>query len=274
MKGIDVPRPHPGNSAPTEKITDWLTKINALIERLTADFPADPAERNEEQQGRWILANVVDWHRREEKVVWWEYFRLADLSTEALLDERAGLSGLVFAGAVGGTAKAPIHRYHFAVQETEIRGGEDLCNLGGTKLGKVEAISFADNTVDVKKRQDSADFHPQAAFAHSYVDTNVIAEALVRIGEYVADRGLLGVGPYQAARDLLLRESPRVGGEPLHRAGETTVNAADSGTARRGQDLHRRAHDLRAGPPRQEGRHHRQQPQSDPQFDRRNHQGG
>jgi uncharacterized protein len=35
-----------------------------------------------------------------------------------------------------------------------------------------------------------------------------------------------GGGPYQAARDLLLRESPRVGGESLHRAGEMTVESA------------------------------------------------
>lgn len=224
--GTDVPRPQPGDGAPNEKITDWLIKINALIERLTADVPVDAAERNEEQQARWILANIVDWHRREEKAVWWEYFRLAALSAEDLLEERAGLSGLVVAGAAGGTAKAPIHRYRFPPQETEIRGGEELCNLGGAKLGKVEAISFADNTVDIKKRQDTAGLHPQAAFAHSYVGGQVMAEALVRIGDYVADHGVRGDGPYQAARGLLLRESPRVGDEPLRREGETTVEGA------------------------------------------------
>lgn len=224
--GIDVPRPQPGDGAPNEKVSDWLIRINALIGRLTADVPADPAERSDEQQARWILANVLDWHRREEKAVWWEFFRLADLSAEDLREERAGLSGLEFVGVVGGTAKAPIHRYRFLPQETEIRGGEELCNLGGAKLGKVEAISFADNTVDIKKRQDTAILHPQAAFAHSYIGGQVMAEALVRIGDYVADHGVRGDGPYQAARDLLLRQGPRVGAEPLHRTGETTVEAA------------------------------------------------
>lgn len=224
--GVAVPRSQPGDGAPNEKITDWLIKINALIGRLTADVPADPAERNEEQQARWILANVLDWHRREEKAVWWEYFRLADLSAEELLGERAGLSGLVFVDAVGGTARAPIHRYRFPPQETEMRGGEELRNVGGAKLGKVEAISFTDNTVDIKKRQDTAGLHPQAVFAHTYVDTKVMAEALVRTGEYVADHGLRGDGAYQAARDLLLRGRPRVGDEPLHHEGETTVDAA------------------------------------------------
>jgi predicted RecB family nuclease len=224
--GVDVPRPQPDDGTPNEKITDWLIKINALIGRLTIDIPADPAERNEEQQARWILANVVDWHRREDKAVWWEYFRLADLSAEELQEERAGLSGLVFIDTIGGTAKAPIHRYRFPPQESEIRGGEELRNVGGAKLGKVEAISFADNTVDIKKRQDTAGLHPQAVFAHSYVGGQVMADALVRIGEYVADHSLVGDGPYRAARDLLLKERPHVGGEPLHREGETTVEAA------------------------------------------------
>jgi hypothetical protein len=221
-----VPRPQPGDGAPNEKITAWLIRINALIERLTPGVPVDRAERNEEQQARWILANILDWHRREEKAVWWEYFRLAALSAEDLLDERAGLSGLVFVSTVGGTPKAPVHRYRFPPQETELRGGEDLCNLGGAKLGKIEAIAFDSGTVDIKKRQDTAALHPQAMFAHTYVSGEVMAESLVRIGEYVADHGLHGEGSYQAARDLLVKEGPRVGGEPLHRVGETTVQAA------------------------------------------------
>ncbi len=225
-EGTAVPHLKPGDGAPNEKITDWLIKINALIERLTAGIPVGPEERDEEQQARWILANVLDWHRREEKAVWWEYFRLADLSAEDLLDERAGLSGLAFVGVIGGTAKAPIHRYKFPPQETELRGGEDLCNLGGDKLGKVEALSFDDCTVDIKKRQDSAGIHPEALFAHKYVDAQVMKDSLVRIGEYVAEHGLGGEGYYHAARDLLLREIPRTDGQQLHHAGETTVEAA------------------------------------------------
>ena len=224
--GTDVPRPVPGDGSPNEKITDWLLKINALIEKLTVGIPVDPDERDEEQHARWLLANILDWHRREEKAVWWEYFRLADLSAEDLLDERAGLSGLTFVTTAGGTAKAPIHRYRFVPQETELRGGEDLRHVGGPKLGTVESISFEDQTVDIKKRQDSADTHPLAVFAHTHVPTQVISDAIVRIGEYVAEHGLRGDGPYRAARDLLLRQGPRVGGQPLRGDGETAVQAA------------------------------------------------
>ena len=189
--------------------------------------------------------------------MWWEYFRLADLSNEELLDERAGLSGLTFSRQDGGTAKVPIHRYKFPPQETELRGGEDLHGLGGDKLGRVEAISVGNCTVDIKKRRDSVATHPQAVFAHTYVNAQVLRESLVQLGEYVAQHGLRGEGPYRAARDLLLEEAPRVGGQEIHRKGETTVEAAIrlcghlargilpiQGPARGGQDLHRSAHDL------------------------------
>lgn len=224
--GTEVPRPPASDGAPSENITDWIARINALIDRLTVDVPAAREERTDEQQGRWLLANILDWHRREEKAIWWELFRLSDLSAEDLLDERAGISGLTFVGAAGGTAQAPIHRYAFPPQETELRGDEDLRSVGGARLGKVEAVDLEDRTIDIKKRQDTAHLHPEAVFAHKYVGTRPMKEALVRLGDFVANNGLLGDGPHLAARDLLLRMAPRTGGAPLRRAGETGAGAA------------------------------------------------
>jgi uncharacterized protein len=221
-----VPRPVPGDATLSEDLSEWLIKIRALIERLTADVPVDPEERTEEQQARWILANTLDWHRREDKAVWWEYFRLADLSAEDLLEERAALSGLAFQKNAGGTARAPIHRYRFPPQETEIRGGEDLRSLGGERFGKVVAISLDARTVDIKKRMDTASTHSAAVFGHTHVPKQVLADALVRIGETVAEHGIEGGGPYRAARDLLLRQAPRLNGEPIRSQGETTLDAA------------------------------------------------
>src|SRR5690606_7082065 len=53
-----------------------------------------------------------------------------------------------------------------------------------------------------------------------------IAEALLRIGEYVAKHGIDGHGNYQAARDLLLRRPPPLGGQPVRENGEDTLTAA------------------------------------------------
>lgn len=228
--GEDVPRPESGDGSPNEKITDWLLRIRPLIEKLTQGVPADPAERTPEQHGRWVLANILDFHRREEKAIWWEYFRLSDLSSDDLMDERAALSGLHYVGVVppppGSKATTPVHRYSFPPQDTDLRGDEDLRAAGGDAIGAVQAISFENRTIDIKKSKATASVHPEAVFAHKLVPTGVLSDALARLAEYVVDHGLTGGGPFQAARDLLLKSAPRTGGEPLMRDSETATDAA------------------------------------------------
>ena len=224
--GFDVSRPEVTEGVPTEELGAWQEKINALVVRLTHDVPADLTARTEEQHARWLLAHTLDWHRREQKALWWEYFRLSDLGADELLDERAGLSGLTYVGPKGGTTKAPVHRYNFVTQETEMRGGEDLRNSGGAKLGSVEAISIEERWVDIKKRGDSAGVHPEAIFSHSVINTEVLANSLVGVGEWVADNGISGHGAFQAARDLLLRIPPRIGGHQIQRPDESSLEAA------------------------------------------------
>ena len=225
-QGQVINRPSLTAGEPSEAISAWQQKIGAVAARLAGDVPADVKQRTPEQHARWLLANLLDWHRREEKTVWWDYFRLAELGAEDLLDEAAGLSGLRFCGVTGGTDKAPVHRYSFPPQDTDLRGDEDLRALGGSKIGCLQEISVEERWIDIKKRCDSADTHPEAVFGHNVVPSNVLRQALLRIGEYVAEHGITGQGEYQAARDLLLRERPRIDGEPLRRAGETAFYSA------------------------------------------------
>jgi predicted RecB family nuclease len=225
-EGEKIERPDLSEAVASEELNERQLKVAALVDRLTLGVPDDQSEGTPEQHARWLLAHNLDWHRREKKVSWWEYFRLCDLPAEDLLDERAGLGGLVFVAEVGGTAKTPVHRYRFPPQDTELRDEDDVNANGGAKLGKVKDISIGGGWVDVKKRRDSAGLHPEALFAYSDVNTTVLADALLRIGKYVADHGLEGEGPYQAARDLVLRHMPRVGSGPLRIEGETAVGAA------------------------------------------------
>src|SRR6266480_2954529 len=225
-KGALIERPIPPTGEVSEVRGAWQARIAALIARLTPDVPADARERTADQNARWILAYILDWHRREEKTAWWEYFRLSALADEDLFEERAGLAGLTFAGAVGGTSRAPVHRYRFPPQETELRGGEPLHQRGGAKFGSVERISLEERTIDIKKRKDTAMIHPEAVFSHNLIGTTVLAEALARIGEHVADQGITGKGAYGAARSLLLREQPQLGGGPLRLPDETAVATA------------------------------------------------
>jgi hypothetical protein len=206
-RGTPVPRPTAKEGTPSEKIDDRARRVQALMAVLTADVPGERADRSDEQQGRWLLAHLLDWHRREAKAPWWEFFRLRDLS---LFSEKAAISGLSFVARVGGTTKSPIDRYDFPRQDTEVRDDDSLHLPDGTPFGSVEAIDRVGSTVDVKKRGAQADVHPSAVFAHSMVNSDVLADALLRIADDVAHEGITAGTQYRAARQLLLARPPRL----------------------------------------------------------------
>ncbi len=225
-EGATIDRPAAVVVEPNPDLDAWQKKVAAVACQLVADIPDDPDERTEEQKARWLLAFMLDWHGREKKAVWWEYFRLRDLSAEDLLYERHGLANLEFVGQAGGTARAPIHRYRFSLQDADIRVEDDLRSLGGDRFGRVAGISLDDRTIDIKKRGDTASLHPEAIFTHNFVDTQVLADSLMRIGEHVAGHGIEGEGQYRAGRDLLMSIAPRLSGQELLKAGEGSLETA------------------------------------------------
>ena len=218
-QGIDIPRPETMDGAPSENISEWLELITPLITQLTEGVSADPAERTTEEHGRWLLANLLEWHRREEKSGWWEYFRLCDLSSEDLLDERAGLSGLRYIETVGGTAKCPVDRYSFPAQEVDIRPGKGIKAQGGESVGSVEDISRSQRTIDIKKTSAMASEHPAAIFVHEHVPSKPMQESLVRLASYVCEHGMFEGDAYRPARDMLMRVAPQVEGDAAIRMG-------------------------------------------------------
>ncbi|MBW9265761.1 MAG: TM0106 family RecB-like putative nuclease [Candidatus Thiodiazotropha sp. (ex. Lucinisca nassula)] len=225
--GTDVQRPAPGLEGPSEELTARQEQINQLIERLTYDVPVDPGQRTPEQQACWILAHLLGWHRRENKAVWWEHFRLAELTADELIDERAALSRLTLIGTVDHTKTGiPTHRYSFEQQDTDLRGDEELRAVGGEKLGTAVAVSTDERAIDIKKTKATADIHPKAVYAHTVFRTNEQADALFRLGQYVADHGIEGDGPYRAGRALLLNEPPPLSGQPIRVPEESSLQAA------------------------------------------------
>lgn len=229
--GIDISRPPSGDDgASNAAIGAWQLRIGPLIDQLTRAVPVDPSQRTSEQHGRWVLANILDFHRREEKALWWEYYRLRGLSADDLIDERAAISGLSFVEDVphppGSKARNPVHRYSFLAQEADLRGGETLYSLGGEKIGTAENVDIEKGIIDIRKAGKAANIHPDAVFGFDHVKTDVLSDSLARLAEFVVQHGLLGDGPYQAARDLLLKAPPRTGGQLLALPGEAASDSA------------------------------------------------
>jgi len=213
-RGQVIPRPEVGDGAPSEELDERQKKVAALVAQLTADIPFNPAERSEEQSARWMLAQLLDWHRRENKASWWEGYRLADLDDEDLMEERAGLAGLRFVKRISAERGIPVDRYAFEKQETEVRAGKELYREN-QKFGEVVAVDLLARTLDIKKTKKTAEIHPPALYVWDRpMNVNNHADSLLELGEWVrhncVSTGIDAPGKFRAARDLLLRRPPRL----------------------------------------------------------------
>ena len=226
-QGQNIPRPLPGQEAPSEELSEQAKRVHALIDKLTENISVDPEERNQKEQGLWVLAYILEWHRREEKAVWWEYFRLRDLSAEELINERSALSKLIYQKTIETTPKGiPTDRYRFEQQDTDLRGNEDLIQLGGEKFGKAVSVCSENLTIDIKKSGKTKDIHPEAVYSHTIYRTQEQAASLFRIGQYITENGIEGDGDYKSSRELLLRKIPDLAGHPITKKGERTLDSA------------------------------------------------
>ena len=220
-RGEAIPRPAPPASKLEKKLGDRLAHIRAVSEALTARLPL---ERNRDQEAQWILAQILEWHRREDKVDWWEYFRLNAMTEDELFDEQAGIAGLVFECRLETTKRGVvIDRYRFPPQDTDLDERDEVFEPGAerpTAIAKVEAVDLEHTTIDLRKGVACANHHPRGLFKHEKVSNPEAVDALLRLGEFVRDHGIDALGPHRAARDLLLHLNPRLlSGNELRRLG-------------------------------------------------------
>lgn len=221
-EGTAVPRPQQAEEEAPAVVDERAARVEALRARLIGGLPAEAADRSAEQQSRWILAYLLDWHRREAKAGWWEYYRLRDLPDPELLDEAKAVAGLEFVDRVelvlskrNKPTGSVVDRYRFPIQEFEISVGDKLELRDEKGFGEVQSVDRAERTIDVKKGPTQADNHPSSAFVHDQVRTQVMEDALYAIADRVASAGTLATvagEPDRAGRDLLLAGAPRLVG--------------------------------------------------------------
>jgi uncharacterized protein len=226
--GEKIERPVAGDPEPPEELSERQKRVAELVQRLTNDLPVERAERSEAQQAQWLLAQLLDWHRREDKATWWEGYRLAELDEDELLEERSGLGGLRHIATLRVEKQIRTDRYEFEKQETEVREEKELY-YKGDKFGTVVAVDYASRTLDVKKTKKSAELEPKGVYLwDAPLNVTQQADALFRVGDWVAANGIGVTGDFQAARDLMLRKAPRLGnGETVAvLPGELTADAA------------------------------------------------
>jgi len=248
-------RPQVADGLPSEGLAEAIDEVARLKKALRAsvaaqagcDHAADvderEAEREAERQAVWLLGDLLDWHRREDKPEWWMYFhRVLHCEDEDLHLDTEAVTGLEHEGQVRTVKRSVVHRYRFDPdQEHKLAAGQGWIDpattrdhlLGGPKVpgpGSIVAVDPVAGTVDLQRSATSAAPHPRSLVPPGPVRTTSQRDALRRLARWVVEHGVDGDGPYRAVRDLLLRRPPRLASGlrtgPLCGPGEESAEAA------------------------------------------------
>src|SRR5206468_2732118 len=232
--------------APTEPDTEEVEKVQdervrerlELVTVLRDAIPENPEERAKNAD-RWqvqeLLAQFVEFHRREAEPVWWRMFDRAALTPVELIEDPNCLGGLtIVSNAPEPENRSLIFRYRFDPdQDTKIFAGSRVFFAHDLRV-TMEVVEFDPaGQVSIKISRNQLDQilggdMPQtgALIPNEYVNPRPIPDALLAIAvEWRNEQRLPS-----ALRRLLLRQPPELGGgkngNPLVNPGESPSDAA------------------------------------------------
>lgn len=228
-RGEPLPRPDLSEAEAPETVAEEEEEVARLAALLTADVPADDAERTAEQHGRWLLAQVLAFHRREDKSFWWDHFRMMGLHDEEFIEDDSTLGGLEYVGPAGTVKRSVIHRYRFPPQEHAV-GEEKAVKDPATDAspGTIHRVDDARGILEIRYGRNAERERPTALVPSDHVNNHMMRGSLRRLAQAICDEGM-ATQTRRAAADLLARRPPRCGqpaGAPLMTAGEPAVETA------------------------------------------------
>jgi uncharacterized protein len=221
-------RPSVAAPEPAAAVADRLRSLEERIAGLTADLA--PGDRSPDANGRRLLADLLDWHRREEKSQWWRWYDLKDKTIEELVVERDAIGGLAYVGDVRTEGRSLVRRYRFEPQDHGFDvGDKPIDHETGGGAGTVVALDDTLGSIDLKRGTKAEWPHPRALIPTRPIDSREQKAAMLGVADAVIADGLDGPGAYRAIRDMLLRVTPRRAegwGDPLVDPGEGVLAAA------------------------------------------------
>ena len=193
---------------------------------LLAGVPDDSSERTPEQNAKALLADLLEWHRREDKPGWWRYFYLRTLGPAELIGESDALGSLTGGDIVGRPKRSVARRFSFPPQEHRFTPDDTAYDSVTEQRWTIVAIDDALGVIDLKIGTGYDRSLPVSLVPKDIIPTPDHRDRLRDLGIRVARDGVIG---RDAATALLLRSRPADGaaqGKPLRGAGESTTDAA------------------------------------------------
>ena len=208
--GITGPAPI-ASVVPDEEDAEDATERARLRLALTDGEPQGSARR--------LAGELLEYHRREDRPVWWRHFACREMDESALMADSETLAGLEPAsGPRDATTRSHEYDLRFPAQEHKIEPGSWVDPATGKGVN-VCSVDDEQRLVVIRRLKEcSSDPLPRALTPGGPIATKAQRGALLRLASAVhaAD------GRFRVLQDLLANEQPRFAGVPAGASIQTT----------------------------------------------------
>jgi uncharacterized protein len=201
-----------------------------------------------EQPFRELVGQLLEFHRREAKPVWWAMFQRQKMSEDELIDDAECVGGLRPDPAAPPypDKRSMVHTFLFPPQDFKLRVGQRAKRADTLKdAGEIVFLDEDAGQIALKIGLKAEPYGPALSLIPSGpMETEVMREAIYRYADSVIDDSQ----DYRAVGSILRREYPLIHelkvGQPIAPAGVEVVKGASDAIARLDD-----SHVLVQGPP-------------------------
>jgi predicted RecB family nuclease len=197
----------------SDRTRAWLERIEPLKAALLADLPEDESAWTADDAARRRVADLLDYHAREDKPQWWAFFARMAMSPQELCDDDTEAIGNLVPStdlARREHARSWEHPLTFPPQQWKLAAGDELIDPETGKTVNVVEIDEQRSVVWVRRgKAREEEPLPRAIAPGGPYATDAQRSAVAALGERVRDAGLEPCGRLDASVDLLLARPPR-----------------------------------------------------------------
>ena len=200
-----------GGRKPDEEPPEREPGREELRQRLLAGLPEVREGRDADQQARWLAAQLLGYHRREAKPVWWAFFDRLGRTWEELAERDAdAIGGLVPAGEPVAAHNSILYPFAFPAQEHKLAAGDGVYDPAtGRYAGSIDALDDEHGTLTLRRKAERVEEPlPDSLIPGGPIRTRPQQAALRRLAESIE----VGDGRYRALEAILRRDLPRIRG--------------------------------------------------------------
>jgi predicted RecB family nuclease len=196
----------------SEEAAEAFAERERLRAQLLADLPDDPNALSESERPRYLAAQLLEYHRREAKPVWWAFFNRLGQSPAELVHDSEAIGELEPDGSEPvKRARSLVHGFTYPAQEHKLEPGDDVFDPAtGKGAGEILELDDAIGRLRLVRGPSLEEVPlPRALIPGGPYDTRPQRDALARLARSLLE----GTRRYLSLEGILARGRPRAGRE-------------------------------------------------------------